>query len=165
LQTCGRCRTIVEQVRAEAGDRSRAVYTALGPHLRHCLEHFQCFLHGLETGTIDYDARARDIHVETDPDRFLDALSLVEERLGRLTSADMHSVVTVKTVGADGADPSEVPSSIQRELLFLSSHTIHHLAVIDLTARQHGIELASSLALAFSTAAHLRSVAAQEHAR
>src|ERR1051326_5449975 len=35
-----------------------------GAHLRHVLEFYQCFLDGLESSHIDYDARQRDESVE-----------------------------------------------------------------------------------------------------
>src|SRR5215469_5697738 len=35
-----------------------------GAHLRHVLEFYQCFLDGLESSHIDYDARRRDESVE-----------------------------------------------------------------------------------------------------
>src|SRR5215467_1362582 len=36
-----------------------------GGHMRHILEFYQCFLHGLEGAHIDYDARRRDLTLET----------------------------------------------------------------------------------------------------
>src|SRR5438132_13985534 len=53
---------------------SEAVYTAspsglaphkAGGHLRHILEFYECFLSGLAGARIDYDARKRDLSVET----------------------------------------------------------------------------------------------------
>src|SRR5436305_80894 len=35
-----------------------------GSHLRHVLEFYQCFLEGLESSHIDYDARRRDEAIE-----------------------------------------------------------------------------------------------------
>src|SRR5512146_897008 len=35
-----------------------------GAHLRHVLEFYQCFLEGLRSGQIDYDARRRDESIE-----------------------------------------------------------------------------------------------------
>src|SRR5438477_13208710 len=36
----------------------------VGSDLRHVLEFYQCFLHGLATSRIDYDARKRDESIE-----------------------------------------------------------------------------------------------------
>src|SRR5437773_8305705 len=37
----------------------------VGGHLRHVLEFYECFLDGLESSHIDYDARKRDARIET----------------------------------------------------------------------------------------------------
>src|SRR5712691_1807688 len=37
----------------------------VGGHLRHILEFYECFLDGLESSHIDYDARKRDMAIET----------------------------------------------------------------------------------------------------
>jgi hypothetical protein len=37
----------------------------VGGHLRHIIEFYECFLDGIETSHIDYDARRRDESVET----------------------------------------------------------------------------------------------------
>jgi len=37
----------------------------VGSHVRHILEFYECFLHGLESSHIDYDARKRDVTIET----------------------------------------------------------------------------------------------------
>src|SRR5436309_4122057 len=37
----------------------------VGGHLRHILEFYECFLDGIESSHIDYDARKRDESVET----------------------------------------------------------------------------------------------------
>ena len=39
----------------------------VGPHLRHVLDHYSALLAGLPDFRVDYDARARDSHLESDP--------------------------------------------------------------------------------------------------
>ena len=39
--------------------------SSIGGHLRHCIEHYQSFLDGLAGGKVDYDARERDVIMET----------------------------------------------------------------------------------------------------
>ena len=40
----------------------------IGPHLRHVLDHYSSFLHGLDSFRIDYDAREREVRLETEID-------------------------------------------------------------------------------------------------
>ena len=60
---------------------------------------------------------------------------------------------------APGRPPSSSPSRLERELVFLSGHTIHHIAIMVLAARAAGVEIPSPLAVAFSTEAHRTSLA------
>ena len=50
-------------------------------------------------------------------------------------------------------------SSISRELQVLSSHTIHHFALIAMTLRLHGIEMDPDFGMAPSTLRYLATVA------
>jgi hypothetical protein len=50
-----------------------------------------------------------------------------------------------------------MPSSISRELQVLSSHTIHHFALIAMTLRMHGVELDAEFGMAPSTLRYLSS--------
>ena len=52
-------------------------------------------------------------------------------------------------------DNSFMESSISRELQVLSSHTIHHFAMIAMTLRFHGIEIDPEFGMAPSTLRYL----------
>lgn len=159
LEVCGRCRTIVEGVVSAASD-GRRTYPQLGPHLRHCLDHMATLLRGIDDGLIDYDGRDRDPELETDPARFLAALTVAEAGFGRLTSTDLDRRVQVIQQAASGVPPTPVDSTIERELVFVSSHTIHHLALMLHLARTADLDLPAELGVAFSTASYQADAAA-----
>ena len=106
--------------------------SSVGAQYRHVLDHYRALLDGLETGRIDYDARRRNLAVETDRDVAAgDTTSLIE----RLTAMEDRSYETGLTIVAacsahQPGDPQ--PSSLGRELHFLVSHTVHHYAIIKL---------------------------------
>lgn len=127
--------------------------TPIGAHLRHAAEHFICFLRGLGDGVVDYDARDRDESIERDPVLFREALSDVRRTLTGLTLAQLRQRIEVRQTAALDCEPSTLESTVERELVFLSSHTIHHLAVVVNLCREQGVDLPEDLALAFSTAA------------
>jgi hypothetical protein len=52
-------------------------------------------------------------------------------------------------------------SSISRELQVLSSHTVHHFALIAITLRVHGVEIDSDFGMAPSTLRYLASKTAE----
>ncbi|MCC6795582.1 MAG: hypothetical protein IT366_10725 [Candidatus Hydrogenedentes bacterium] len=146
---CARTMDAVDQY-----ERGGGAFYAIGPHLRHCLDHAVCFLRGLRSGVIEYDARDRDLRVENDADYYREVARSVMDQLAAISSATLSNAIKVCQISAPGAPLSTVDSTIERELLFLSGHTIHHLAIVSQIAKEHGIAIAPELSVAFSTAAH-----------
>ena len=157
LEACQRCIAVVDEV-ALAGP---AAYPAVGPHLRHCVDHFRLLLDGASTGEVDYDARERDPSLELDPGAIRDALRTIAGALASLGEDDLERALTVTQSAAPGRPPASFPSRLDRELVFLSGHTIHHIAIMVLAARAAGVEIPASHAVAFSTEAHRDALAAK----
>jgi hypothetical protein len=67
--------------------------------------------------------------------------------------------LTVIQSAAPGRPPASSPSRLERELVFLSGHTIHHIAIMVIAARAAGVEIPLHLAVAYSTQAHRESYA------
>ena len=130
------------------------VYARVGPHLRHCLDHFRCLFRALEDrGVVDYDARDRDAEMEVDPDRFVRELDAVEDRLRTLSDDELGSATEVRQAAAPGGREATSPSNVARELVFLSGHTIHHLAIVRLLCEAGGVPVSEDVTMAYSTAA------------
>lgn len=134
----------------------------VGAHLRHILEFYQSFMNGVESGRIDYDARRRDSTVERS--RAV-ASAAVRNVIHFFETSDFARRELTIWVRMEDADASEVEdsfmrSSISRELQVLSSHTIHHFALIAMTLRMHGVELDPEFGMAPSTLSYLASKAA-----
>jgi len=134
-----------------------------GAHLRHILEFYQCFLEGLESSHIDYDARRRDLTIEYSRDAASAAIRSVIRTLE--TSRDLHQerIIWVRMEDADNhaVRDSFMESSVSRELQVLSSHTVHHFALIAITLRMHGVEIDSDFGMAPSTLRYLASKTAE----
>ncbi|MCC6153239.1 MAG: hypothetical protein IT367_05740 [Candidatus Hydrogenedentes bacterium] len=146
-------------------ERAGGLFSAIGPHLRHCLDHAVCFLRGLRSGVIEYDARDRDLRLENDADYYREVARNVMDQLASLPPSMLPNAIRVCQISAPGAPLTTVESTVERELLFLSGHTIHHLAIVTQIAREHGIAMAPELAIAFSTAAHRESIEQQHGAQ
>ena len=144
-------------------ERAGGEYAIIGPHLRHCLDHVMCFLRGLHSGVIEYDARDRDPLVETNAAYYRDKLNRAMEQLAAIPPASVSDPICVRQMAAPGVGPATVRSTVERELLFLSSHTIHHIATVSRLAKDAGITLSDDLSLAFSTAAYRASIASSSH--
>jgi len=132
-------------------DRPRAA--GIGPHFRHCLDFYRCFLRDLESGRIDYDLRDRQPELETS---VFDAMATVENIMAGISSIDETQAQREIHVHHDEV-PGEEPltswqrSTVARELRFLASHTVHHYALIAHLAREHGIEPGEEFGVAPAT--------------
>lgn len=125
----------------------------VGGHMRHILDFYQCFLSGLEGGHIDYDARERDILIETNRNAACARIAEIVEDLETLLDLRGDRILWIRTEDceAQGVADQFLTSSIGRELQVLSSHTIHHFALIAMTLRAQGCEVDRSFGMAPST--------------
>lgn len=120
-----------------------------GTHFRHCLNFYNNFLSGVQSGRINYDLRERDERVERDRVVALAEIDSIMKRLARLSPADSHREVLVISESSTRTEWSR--SSVMRELQFLLSHTIHHYAIIAVMMRFQGIEPGREFGVAPST--------------
>lgn len=132
-----------------AGKCESVFSSTIGQHLRHCIEHYdELILARRECRDVNYDARPRDLLLETDP----------AEALRRLfaTDAGLHALSTspgsLKIIDTGCDRPSE--SSIERELQYLVSHTVHHFAIIAIIARHFEVAVPENFGVAPSTTKH-----------
>lgn len=125
----------------------------VGSHLRHVLEFYECFLDGVESAHIDYDARKRDESVETNRRHAAERIRSVLRRLEEDPLIRKDSIVFVRLENAEEANLQDpyLFSSVSRELQALSSHTIHHFALIAVTLRAHGLEADPEFGMSPST--------------
>jgi hypothetical protein len=135
---------------------------SIGAHVRHNLDHYRLFLAGLPSGLIDYDARDRDTPVESDRRAAADAVRTLIAGLAALPREALTRIVAIRQQGSpepgrfDGCD-----SRVDRELLFLQSHAVHHHALMALLARAQGLAIPESFGMAPSTIEWLHRHAAQ----
>jgi hypothetical protein len=128
-----------------------------GAHLRHILEFYRCFLEGLWTSHIDYDSRRRDEAIENSRDAASAAIKSIIRSLETSNELRAERIVWVRMEDADAnaVGDSFMESSISRELQVLSSHTVHHFALIAMTLRMHGVEMNPDFGMAPSTLRYL----------
>jgi hypothetical protein len=128
-----------------------------GAHLRHILEFYQCFLEGIDSSHIDYDARRRNEAVEANRTEAAAAMRSVIRELKTCPALHSERIIWVRMEDAEAnaVDDSFMESSVSRELQVLSSHTIHHFALIAMTLRMHGVEMDADFGVAPSTLRYL----------
>jgi len=127
--------------------------SSVGGHLRHCIEHYQAFLAGMEDGKVDYDCRARDERLEQRTGEAVDRVRGIKAAMERLAANGVPASLLVKM--DCGVEEIEWQSStIGRELQFLVSHTVHHYAMIGGICRDLGVEMEADFGVAPSTVRH-----------
>lgn len=153
LDSCAQARALVDALTPAQYVHAEQGQSSIGAHMRHCMDHFLCFLRGLDAGEINYDARDRDEALENDREVFQRVVSDVCEALSALDGANLSRPLVMRQIPAPGFEPVFATSTIDRELLFLMSHCIHHVAIAKVLARAWGITMPANLGVAYSTVA------------
>ena len=123
--------------------------SSVGQHVRHTIEFYQCLFQQSEQGFVDYDARARNLRVETDP---FFAAQIAEELLEETELREENRKLLLRVAfGQD--EPQEIETTLARELVYLAEHAIHHFAIIKIALRADfpEITLPEDFGVAFST--------------
>jgi len=150
----------LEQALALVGDLDPRTYSATvpglssaGAHLRHILDHYAAFCDGVPAGAVDYDQRNRDAAVERDPQTAAAMTRELMSRLSTLPESGDGSLTTRMDCGS-GVGPATTRSSVERELQFLVSHTVHHFALIKAVLTGADVRLPDDFGVAPSTLAY-----------
>ena len=134
---------------------------SIGRHYRHVLEHFQSLTRGLQNGEINYDARERNVRLQSEVTYGSIATCDILRVLKRYTDETLARECNVtNSVGYGNTGPSTFQSNIGRELAYCAGHAIHHYAIIRLLCHQIGIGVPAEFGIAPSTLKHMASIAA-----
>ncbi len=126
--------------------------SSVGAHLRHVGDAVERLLER-DAAAVDYDARARDVLLEIDPE----AARARFERLAA-TSRALERPSGPLLVNIDspfGEAPVYSTSSIERELQFAAGHCVHHFALVALRLRLLGVTVPNGFGVAPATLHHL----------
>ncbi len=130
----------------------RGHHSSAGAHLRHVIEHYQCFVEGLPAGRIDYDARRRDVTIETSTVRAIAVLHDLARDLDQVRALPLdRSVMVQMRCAADEPTETWAASTAGRELQFLVSHAVHHYALIRMLLERDGVAVEADFGIAPST--------------
>lgn len=129
---------------------------SIGKHVRHIIDHYAAFLGSLciSAGELDYEARERDPALESDPERARVRLRELAHELRTQNGASHADSMAMICREEEGE--LATPTSVGRELAFLSSHTIHHMAILGLLVEAEGLELPEAFGVHSSTLRYWR---------
>ncbi|QCB45615.1 hypothetical protein [Hydrogenophaga sp. PAMC20947] len=144
---------------------------AVGPHLRHIIEHYQALLNTLadpDTDCVDYDARNRALDVQSDPavtrQRLQAQMAVMEQHAQDPRLSLSMALTTRLQAGTVGELAVSVVTTLGRELLFVGSHTTHHYALLAHYCQAAGVSLGADFGKAPATVAFERRAAATQAA-
>jgi hypothetical protein len=125
----------------------------IGGHVRHCLDHVGAFVAGTRTGLCAYDRRARGTLVERCR---ASAIQRIDDLVRDLAHAgtDLDVTVAVETQLDTRGTTAVTMSTLGRELVFVTSHTTHHNALIAHLLASHGVDMDERFGLAPATPSH-----------
>ena len=127
-----------------------AFQSTIGAHFRHVLEHYRCFFNQMDSGRFCYDERERDGALECDHAYANQTINQLIELFATLDHDKFDQPYTVDDEQSQGP----VITNLQRELLFLQSHTVHHYAIIGAMTRAFGNMPADDFGVAIATRSH-----------
>ncbi len=123
----------------------------IGKHVRHVLDHYKALLNAggdaLNGEALNYEARTRDPDIEQYPTAAVATIDSIVMQLSRNRVPD--SVPKAKHVW--GAGEGVVATSLERELQFLASHTVHHMSLVAWIMDFLGFAVPDSFGVAPST--------------
>ena len=114
-------------------------------------------MNGYETGLVDYDLRNRKSNIESDHQQALLQLTVLKQWILSIDENKLNNNLTIKTeVSVSEKSPVQIESSLARELLFVTSHAVHHFSIISIAMQLQDFSIDESFGIAPATATHLR---------
>lgn len=128
-----------------------------GEHMRHILDHFMSLMLGHESGLVDYDLRNRKSNIESDHKHALLQLQAIKKWILSLDDNTLKNNINIKTeVSVHKKHSVLVASNFARELIFVTSHAVHHFSIISIAMQLQDLSIDECFGIAPATATHLR---------
>ena len=126
--------------------------SAIGEHYRHCLDHFQSLLRGLDADEINYDQRERDPRIENERNFALGETTRILRAFGSIPPQFLDCPIYVRSkVNYELDTAALIGSTVGRELMYAVAHAIHHYALIAVMCGMLGVPVPAGFGVAPST--------------
>jgi hypothetical protein len=137
-----------------------AFNSAVGGHYRHCLDHFQSLLDGLDADEVNYDHRKRDPRIENDREFALSETHRILSACQSIPENFLGFPINVRSKVNYEIDAAPlIASTVGREFMYAVAHAIHHYAILKLVAAAMAVQLPYEFGVAPSTLKHLEAQA------
>lgn len=112
---------------------------SVGQHVRHVLDHARALVEGFPDGRLRYDERERGGEIETRRGLAITELAALEAAALALGDLDGATPLVVEQIADPRQPPLRCTSTLQRELIFVMHHGVHHHAMIAALLRGAGL--------------------------
>jgi hypothetical protein len=124
---------------------------SIGGHVRHCVDFYQSFINGIDSGRINYNYRRQDPRIEVDRRYAIARIQDAQRSLRSVSPVIKFRPILVSTEDCGLSLSAWCSSSLVRELEFLQSHAIHHFSLIAVLLRLNEIEPGENFGVAPTT--------------
>jgi len=130
-------------------------HASIGGHYRHVLEHFESLIKGLRAGEINYDARERNLRLQSEVTYASVVTCDVLRALKRFAPGTLsRNCRVINSVGYGASQPVSTDSNVARELAYCIGHAIHHYAIIRFICHELDVRVPVEFGVAPSTLKH-----------
>ena len=133
----------------------------IGKHVRHIIEFYGCLQNGISINAIDYDARERNLSLETDVNYTTSFIDDVKHWLSFIKEDKMLQLNVC--FSANSEEKINIETTFYRELAYNIEHAIHHMAIIKIAIGNDfkHITLPENFGVAYSTIKYQQTLCAQ----
>ena len=129
--------------------------STVGGHYRHCLDHFQSLVYGLDADEINYDHRERNPRIEKDRDFALAETHRILRAFASISTPFLDCPINVRSkVNYELNTAPSIGSTVGRELMYAVAHAIHHYALIAVMCGLLDVAVPAGFGVAPSTLKH-----------
>jgi len=133
----------------------------IGGHVRHCLDHVSALLSATRRRLCTYDRRARGTDVERCRLSALRRIADLEAEVASLAHDILDVPIAVETQSDTQGTIVLTRSTVAREIVFVSSHIVHHNALVAHLLALHGTHMGARFGVAPATPSHGQVACAQ----
>jgi uncharacterized damage-inducible protein DinB len=129
---------------------------SIGQHLRHVIDHYIALENGFANGLIDYDQRNREANIEKSVNAAKETICSIQFWLASLTATDLGMSVKVRSeMSLSDTSIADYSSTLAREIIFVSSHAVHHFSFIAIIRSLQGYPVPEFFGYAPATITYL----------
>ena len=125
--------------------------------MRHILDHYVALIDGVNQGLVNYNKRNRYSSIESCPQAAVLEWQKVEQWLKEVSQLDTDFPLTVACeTSVNKTQNTHTKSTLARELVFVSSHAVHHFSLLAVINSLLGNKDEVNFGVAPNTATYIR---------